>query len=171
MKPALYLNLWIPPDWKRIELVRKAVGFCVWAAFGRGDLRDSVAMVSAELLENAVKYSAPESEVHIGISEQDDQVVVAVTNAVEEGSSNIASLQKRLEWARSFPTTAEAYMAALSEVFDQNELAPAGEGGLGLVRIAYEGGCTIDFDARPGEVTVRAYRAIAGEAAPQSSER
>jgi hypothetical protein len=171
MKPPIQLELWIPPDWKRIELVRKAVGFCVWAAFGRGDLRDSVAMVSAELLENAVKYSVPNSEVRIVISEEDGQVVVAVTNEVEEGSTKIDSLKKRLEWAHSFPSPAEAYMAALSEVFDQNEVAPAGDGGLGLVRIAYEGGCSIDCDSdTPGQVTVRALRAVAGDAAPQSSE-
>ena len=171
MKTALRLELSIPPDWKRIELVRKAVGFCVWAAYGRGDLRDSVAMVSAELLENAVKYSVQNSEVRIAISEAEGQVVVAVTNEVEEGSPNIAALKKRLDWAHAFPTPAEAYMAALSEVFDQNEIAPAGEGGLGLVRIAYEGGCSIDCDSEtPGQLTVRALRPIAGESAPQSSD-
>jgi len=170
MRSTLQLDLWIPPDWKRIELVRKAVGFCVWAAFGRGDLRDSVAMVSAELLENAVKYSTPSSEVLISITEEPERIVVAVTNQVEEGSPNIRLLQKRLDWAHAFPTPAEAYMAALSEVFDQNETAPAGEGGLGLVRIAYEGGCTIDYDcATPGKVTVRAYRALTSDSMPPSA--
>ncbi|MCK6586573.1 MAG: hypothetical protein HUU21_03470 [Polyangiaceae bacterium] len=169
MTQALHLNLCIPPDWKRIELVRKAVGFCVWAAFGRGDLRDSVAMVSAELLENAVKYSTPSSEVAISIWEESDRVVVAVTNTVAEESPHIASLKRRLDWAHGFPSPAEAYMAALSEVFDQNGGVPSGQGGLGLVRIAYEGGCSIDCDsATDGKVTVRAFRAIAGDAAPTS---
>src|SRR5687768_9169205 len=154
MKTSLHLNLSIPPDWKRIELVRKAVGFCVWATFGRGDLRDSVSMVSAELLENAVKYSAPGGDVRLTITEEEDRLVIAVTNAVEEASPHVAMLKKRLDWARGFPTTAEAYMAALSEVFDRSESAPAGEGGLGLVRIAYEGSSSIDFDsATAGEVT------------------
>jgi len=172
MRPALHLNLWIPPDWKRIELVRKAVGFCVWAAFGRGDLRDSVSMVSAELLENAVKYSLSGSEVLISITEEAERVVVAVTNEVDDGSPHIALLRKRLDWAHAFSTPAEAYMAALSEVFDQNELAPSGEGGLGLVRIAYEGGCTIDCDTgTAGMVTVRALRPLAADVAPQSSQR
>jgi hypothetical protein len=169
MKTAIHLDLLIPPDWKRIELVRKAVGFCVWAAFGRGDLRDSVSMVSAELLENAVKYSTPSSEVSISVTEEPDRVVVAVTNEVEEGSPHIGLLKKRLDWAHAFPTPAEAYMAALSEVFDQNELAPSGEGGLGLVRIAYEGGCTLDYDCgTPGKVTVRAFRALTSDSMPPS---
>lgn len=171
MKTSLHLDLTIPPDWKRIELVRKAVGFCVWATFGRGDLRDSVAMVSAELLENAVKYSAPGRDVRLVIKEEGDRLVVAVTNAVEDTSPHVASLKKRLEWARAFPTPAEAYMAALSEVFDRNESAPSGEGGLGLVRIAYEGSSSIDFDsATSGEVTVRAFRAMAADAGPPSVE-
>lgn len=170
MRPALHLDLWIPPDWKRIELVRKAVGFCVWAAFGRGDLRDSVAMVSAELLENAVKYSTPNSHVFLSISEEAEHVVVAVTNTVEEDSPHITSLKRRLEWTHGFPTPAEAYMAALSEVFDQMGGGPSDEGGLGLVRIAYEGGCNIDCDsATAGTVTVRALRALAPDSSPSPS--
>ena len=160
MKTGIRLDLSIPPDWTRIELVRKAVGFCVWAVFGRGDLRDSLSMVSAELLENAVKYSAPDREVRLSITEEPDRLVVAVTNEVE-GDSHVTTLAHRLEWLRTFSSAADAYMAALSEVFDHKGEERAGEGGLGIVRIAYEGGCDLDCDtSKPGQVTVRASRAL-----------
>src|ERR1044072_1288571 len=118
MKTGLHLDLSIPPDWTRIELVRKAVGFCVWAVFGRGDLRDSLSMVSAELLENAVKYSAPDKDVYLSISEEPDKLVVSVTNTVDSTARHLTALKQRLEWLRTFPSAADAYMAALSEVFD-----------------------------------------------------
>jgi hypothetical protein len=160
MKTGIRLDLSIPPDWTRIELVRKAVGFCVWAVFGRGDLRDSLSMVSAELLENAVKYSAPDREVRLSITEEPDKLVVAVTNDVE-GDGHVTTLAQRLEWLRTFSSPADAYMAALSEVFDHKGEDRVGEGGLGIVRIAYEGGCNIDCDtSKPGQVTVRASRAL-----------
>lgn len=161
MKTGIRLDLSIPPDWTRIELVRKAVGFCVWAVFGRGDLRDSLSMVSAELLENAVKYSAPDREVRLSITEDPDKLVVAVTNEVEDGGQHLKALVQRLEWLRTFPSAADAYMAALSEVFDHKGDDRGGEGGLGIVRIAYEGGCALDCDtSTPGQVTVRASRAL-----------
>lgn len=160
MKTGIRLDLSIPPDWTRIELVRKAVGFCVWAVFGRGDLRDSLSMVSAELLENAVKYSAPDREVRLSITEEPDKLVVAVTNDVE-GDGHVTTLAQRLEWLKTFSSAADAYMAALSEVFDHKGEDRAGEGGLGIVRIAYEGGCNLDCDtSKPGQVTVRASRAL-----------
>lgn len=160
MKTGIRLDLSIPPDWTRIELVRKAVGFCVWAVFGRGDLRDSLSMVSAELLENAVKYSAPDRDVRLSITEEPDKLVVAVTNEVE-GDAHVTTLVQRLEWLKTFSSAADAYMAALSEVFDHKGEERAGEGGLGIVRIAYEGGCDLECDtSTPGQVTVRASRAL-----------
>jgi hypothetical protein len=161
MKTGIHLDLSIPPDWTRIELVRKAVGFCVWAVFGRGDLRDSLSMVSAELLENAVKYSAPDQQVHLAILEEPETLIVAVTNTVDNAAPHLAALTQRLEWLRTFPSAADAYMAALSEVFDHKDAERAGEGGLGIVRIAYEGGCVLDCDTSiPGQVTVRASRTL-----------
>ena len=118
-------------------------------------------MVSAELLENAVKYSTPEGKVHLSISEEGDQVVVAVTNEVINPTRNIPALKQRLDWLRTFPSAADAYMAALSEVFDHKGDENATEGGLGIVRIAYEGGCGLDCDmSQPGVVTVRASRSL-----------
>lgn len=161
MTTGLLLDLSIPADWTKIELVRKAVGFCVWAVFGRGDLRDSLSMVSAELLENAMKYSTPERDVRLLISQDAEKLVVSVTNEVESTSGHLATLKDRLTWIRGFGSAADAYMAALAEVFDHKEGDPTGEGGLGMVRIAYEGGCELSCDvSAPGKVTVRASRAL-----------
>lgn len=157
------------PSFELISIVRRFVSDFYKKMLNDADAVSRVALATHELLENAVKYSTPSSEVAISIWEESDRVVVAVTNTVAEESPHIASLKRRLDWAHGFPSPAEAYMAALSEVFDQNGGVPSGQGGLGLVRIAYEGGCSIDCDsATDGKVTVRAFRAIAGDAAPTS---
>jgi hypothetical protein len=164
---ALHLDLSLPPEWSRIDPTREAVGLLVLAMFGDDDLRDALAMVSEELLENAIKYCRPDSTVSISIRHEDDDVVVSVTNAVEEGAAHLEVLQKRLDWMRRFPSAAEAYAAAIGRVYERG--APAAgapvEAGLGIVRIAYEGRCAIDLDlSSPGQVTVHATCARPGPA-------
>ena len=149
----------MPSDWTRIELVRKGVGFFLWASYGRGDLRDSLSMVSAELLENAMKYAPPTEPITFALYEEGDRLVVTVKNAVDVSSHHVASLRERLAWIEGFPTASEAYMAALAEVFHHKE--GQGEGGLGMVRIAYEGGCELSCDTpEPGVLVVRASRPL-----------
>lgn len=151
---ALNLELDIPADWSRIDPAREAVGLLVLALFGDDDLRDALAMVSEELLENAIKYSKPGSAVGLTISHQDGGVNIAVSNAVDEGSKHLDALRERIAWLQSFPTPAEAYSAALARVYARTDRT---ETGLGIARIAYEGRCEISVhDAAPGRVTVTA---------------
>jgi hypothetical protein len=153
--PALRLDLSLPPEWARIDPTREAVGLLVLAMFGDDDLRDALAMVSEELLENAIKYSKADTTVSLSIHDEDGRVVVAVTNAVDERSGHIDLLRARLDWISGFPTAADAYGAAIGRVYERK--AAGGDGGLGIVRIAYEGRCGIDVDlSEPGKVTVRA---------------
>jgi hypothetical protein len=155
--PELRLELRFPPEWARIEPVRQAVRLCVAAMFGDDVVRDSIAMVCAELLENAVKYGrASASSVNLTLWQSREHIAIEVTNDVENESAHASALRDRIQWLRGFEDTAQAYMAALAEVYAQ----PAHEdvaSGLGIVRIAYEGGCTVDCDvSRVGSVTVRA---------------
>ena len=65
-------------------------------------------------------------------------------------------LQQRIAWIHTFASPGEAYMAALTTVYERAE-AQGGEGGLGLVRIAYEGGCELDcLSPAEGMLTVLA---------------
>jgi hypothetical protein len=181
MTKALDLSISIPIEWTRVELVRKAVGFCVYAVYGRGDLRDSISMVSAELLENAMKYAPPDGMVHYALfhertpapearsaPHESEGLVVTVKSGAPKGSRHVDALRERIAWIERFPSPAEAYMAALAEVFEHKE--GQGEGGLGLVRIAYEGGCKLSCNtSEPGVVLVRAARPLIDE--PEPSQR
>lgn len=158
---ALNVELSIPPEWSRIDPVRQAVGLCIAAVMSNDDLRDALGMVCAELLENAIKYGKPDPQgVRIGLHQrtfgEQTEVVLSVINAVEESSHHLAMLRQRIAWIRGFDSPAEAYMAALTTVYERAE-AQGGESGLGLVRIAYEGGCQLDCDSpSEGWLAVRA---------------
>jgi len=147
----LYVELHIPPEWSRIDPVRQAVGLCVAAVLGSEDLRDALGMVCAELLENAIKYGKPDPHgVRLVLQNKvigdHLEVTLSVSNAIERSSHHLEMLQQRIDWIRAFESPAEAYMAALTTVYERAE-TQGGEGGLGLVRIAYEGGCRLDCDA------------------------
>jgi len=158
---GLNVELCIPPEWSRIDPVRQAMGLCVAAVFGSDDLRDALGMVCAELMENAIKYGKPDPRgVSICLRERaaggQRELTLSITNAVEQSSHHLEVLRQRISWIRGFASPAEAYMAALTTVYERAE-TQGGEGGLGLVRIAYEGGCQLDCESpSDGVLTVRA---------------
>jgi hypothetical protein len=157
----MMVELCIPPEWARIDPVRQAVGLCVVAVFANDDLRDALGMVCAELLENAIKYGKPDPKgVLVRLVERQlgdrREVVLSVTNAVEEASHHLSALRQRISWIKSFASASEAYMAALTQVYERSD-AQGGESGLGLVRIAYEGNCSLDCEEPlEGFMSVRA---------------
>jgi hypothetical protein len=151
---ALNLELSLPAEWSKIDPTREAVGLLVLALFGNDDLRDALAMVSEELLENAIKYSRPGSTVGVAITDSDGGVVIAVTNVVDESSRHLTHLRERIDWIATFPSAADAYGAALARVYERKDRT---ETGLGIARIAYEGRCHLELELSvPGRVTVTA---------------
>jgi hypothetical protein len=154
----LQLVLHLDGEWQRIDSVREAVGYSVAATFGDADLRDSLAMVTAELLENALKYGDTAAGVQLSIVSEAEAVVVTVGNHVQAGSPHPAALQSRLDWLRQFENPFTAYTTALGQVYDRQ--GPDGtDSGLGFARIGYEGRCVVACDlSQPGFVTVTARR-------------
>lgn len=124
------------------------------AVFDDRDLRDSLGMVCAELLENAFKYgSADQTSVRLSLRQDGDQVVIAVTNAVDAGTAHARQLAERVAWVNEFGDPQRAYEAALARAYtDESDVS-----GLGLARILYEGGCALGCDlSAEGRVTVSA---------------
>lgn len=151
----LHLDLAVPTDWRRIDRVREAVGHCVAAVFADRDLCDALAMVSAELLENAFKYGSPDqTEVRVSVRQDGDRLVISVTNAVAAGTAHARLLAERVAWVNEFGDPQRAYEAALARAYTDESDAS----GLGLARILYEGGCALDCDtSTAGRVTVSAF--------------
>jgi hypothetical protein len=149
------LDLVLYADWDRIDFVREAVAKCTVAAFGDSELKSALAMVSAELLENALKYGQPERGVTISLGADAEHLIVTVGNFVEVSSQHPSALERRLTWIRRFADPYEAYLAALRDVYQGK--GPGMDGGLGIARISYEGRCQLVCDvSRPGFVQVTA---------------
>src|ERR1700733_15334011 len=114
----LRLEASVVPDWSNIDPLREAIGRLVGVLLGDEE-SDAVAMVSCELLENAVKFGRRgASVVGLSIAHRGGAVVVRVTNAVDEGSADVTALKQRLDWLRSFDDPADAYMQLLGTVFE-----------------------------------------------------
>jgi hypothetical protein len=154
MTAALSLAVELQPEWRNVTRASEAVALLVLGTYGDDDLRDAIAMVSAELLENAIKYADPQQLVRLTIRDDAMAIIVEVTNAVVQ-PEEIQRLAARLDWLRNQPDPASAWVEALSLATTATNVPE--RPGLGILRIAYEGGSRFDYDvSEPGHLTVRA---------------
>lgn len=156
--PALHVSMVVDRDWANIDRIRVAVSQAILAVFGDLESRDALAMVAAELLENAIKYAAPQATtVRVAVYDMSRDIVVAVSNEVSDDAAE--RLRRRVEWVRAFSSGEEAYLAAICEAYQAND-AQGASPGLGLARVVHEGGCELHLEAREAQVTLRASRCV-----------
>ena len=148
---VLLLLMTVVPQWEEVERVRTAVHACLVAPYDV-EIADAVSMAAAELAENGVKYGTG-GDVIIALRELPGAVEVSVTNDTLASGS----LEAKVAWIRERESPEEAYRQALEGVVLAGIVQ---SGGLGLVRIVYEGGCELAVDQQGGRVTVRAKRTV-----------
>jgi len=139
------LELTVPPEWGAVRAVW-APSRAVLERTGLGpDEAYALAMVSQELLENAVKYGAfgPGDSVQLQVWLDGDEVTVEVRSKVGVDDAHLRRFDQTVQWIRSFQDPFEAYVERLKAVSAQPYAH--GQSGLGLTRIAYEGRCALDF--------------------------
>jgi hypothetical protein len=128
-------------DWANVSLLVTSVQNCFNAMFGTVDGSQMVAMVAGELLENAIKYgdwSARTHHLRLMVSGSKDRARVTVENPAD--ATNVAELQRTLDWISGYATAEAAYRARLLALA---QTAETDVSKLGLVRLAYEGRCEI----------------------------
>jgi two-component sensor histidine kinase len=155
--PTYQFSIDVPVEnrWDNVERVRSAVQYCFEAVFRDIAGRDAIAMVTGELVENAIKYgdwSAGRGIFRLRVWGDHERAAVAVTNAVSASSGGVAKVKEVIDFIVAQPTPLHAYQARLVAV------AGNGGSGLGLVRVAYEGGCSLTMSADGDEMTVTAER-------------
>jgi hypothetical protein len=143
-------------EWSNVTLLVTSVQNCFHAMFG--DVADShnVAMVTGELLENAIKYgdwSSPSDEhrLRLRVSGSPDRARITVENPATPES--YADLQATLAWLAKFPSPDEAYRARLLALASTTDPDVSK---LGIVRIAHEGRCTVQASYAEGSVRISA---------------
>jgi hypothetical protein len=143
--------------WENVDLLRTSVQSCFTAVFQNVDGCNAISMVTGELLENAVKYgawSATSGPFRLRVEGNAGRAVVTVENPCATADDpNVAALLGVVRWLRGYPDAAEAYRARLLEIASSPREHASG---LGLVRVAYEGGCTLS-----AEVTDQLVRVVA----------
>jgi hypothetical protein len=130
-------------EWASAERLRASVGNCLLAVLGDADASRAVALVTAELAENAIKYgrwTGAQSTFRVRVWGEPPRAHVSVESPVDPDPASTARLFDTLRWIAGFSSAAEAYQARLLEI-----AGAAGADGsrLGLVRLAYEAGCTL----------------------------
>ena len=134
------IDLPVRNEWKNVDLLRTSVQNCFIAVFSDVDGCHSLAMVTGELVENAVKYgdwSGDERCFRLRVHGEERHAYVAVENPIRDGDQSVHRLLATIERIQSYGNPEAAYRARLLELASEAE--DAGQSGLGLVRVAYEG--------------------------------
>jgi hypothetical protein len=152
------IDLPVRSEWANVDLLRTSVQNCFTAIFSDIEGCHSLAMVTGELIENAIKYGdwsgTDEQRFHLRVWGEGRSAHVSVENPVQSGDSNAAEVLRTLGWMRNFASPIEAYRAKLLEIAEADR-AP-GNSKLGLVRIAYEGNCQLSAELVRGILRVQA---------------
>ena len=140
------LELQFLPDW---DTIQQAWDPCMRYLGERGldsDAAYALCMVTQELLENAVKYGAfgaGEERIGLQLSGGTGAVTIEVQSPLDTDPTRLQQLDTMIQWIRGFQSPFEAYVGRLKEVAGRSW--ENCESGLGLVRMAYEGQCILDF--------------------------
>lgn len=141
-------------EWANVDLIVTSVQNCFCAMFANIDGSHAIATVAGELLENAIKYGEWKgAHLRLRITGQKGSATVIVENPCSDPAS-VELIRSTITWIEGFASAKEAYCAKLLEVGARP--AKGTMSGLGLVRIAYEGGCKLEAVVDGPLVSVRA---------------
>lgn len=152
--PSFHLELPIGPEWKSIDRLHSTIARGAGAVPLDEQLCQTLAMVASELVENAVKYGdwSRAKMAALAVSPRatpaGDVIDIEVTNPIRSEAEHEA-VQATLAWISGFASPREAYIARIRELAE--EVEPE-QNRLGLVRVAYEGGCQLEATLLPGRM-------------------
>lgn len=147
--PALIptrIELRLPFRWEAIEPARQSIVAALQARFDDPLLAEKLAMAASELLENAIKYGSP-SPVDLMLHQHAERLWLSVANAVLPESPVVTALMERIEYIRQCQDARAAYVQAMTQIYQQGVASMSStQSTLGLLRIAAEGGCELQYD-------------------------
>jgi hypothetical protein len=152
------IDMTVRNEWRNVDLLRTSVQNCFTAVFADVDGCHAIAMVTGELLENALKYgdwvSGDRAMFRLRVHGRANQVVeVSVQNPLKD-EAHASTLLKAVEWINGFQKPEQAYRARMLQIAQNDEDTQPSR--LGLVRIAFEGNCRLEAKVVDGTVTVTA---------------
>jgi len=143
-----YIELKFGPRWKYIAVVRAFIQNFLVIGFPDDTRADKIAMAASELLENAVKYAVgEETRIKVGLSAKNGDVDISVSNRASPEA--VAGLKSTWETVMTGEPLA-AYVQMMREAATRSD----GKSQLGLVRIRYETGGTMELKIDGDLVTI-----------------
>jgi hypothetical protein len=152
------IDLPVRSEWANVDLLRTSVQNCFTAIFSDIEGCHSLAMVTGELIENAIKYGdwggTNEQRFRLRVWGEGRSAHISVENPVRTDDPHADEVMNTLGWMQGFPTSIDAYRAKLLEIAAADR--QPGNSKLGLVRIAYEGNCMLSAELSRGVLRVQA---------------
>src|SRR5574340_1090877 len=113
----------LPPDWDAAKkLWDESKRFFADAGLD-ADESYALAMTTAELLENAIKYGdwkrAPTEQVMLALEVAGRAVTVEVQSPVADDADALRKLDDQIQWMRGFQSPFEAYVERLKQLSSQ----------------------------------------------------
>ena len=136
----------IDPAWDEIEKARNQISRFLIDQHISEDYVQAATMIFSELIENGVKYgkflSGDHVEIHVNID--DHLITIEVIHPIDTADrAHLKELDEMIQWIRGYQDPFEAYIEKLKKI--AKKPIEDKKSGLGLVRIAYEGGAILDF--------------------------
>ena len=136
----------IRPAWNEIKKARNQISRILIDQSISEDRVHAATMIYSELIENGVKYgkfsSGDHIETHINID--DHLITIEVIHPIDtDDRVHLRELDEMIQWIRGYQDPFEAYIEKLKKIAKMP--IEDKKSGLGLVRIAYEGGAILDF--------------------------
>jgi hypothetical protein len=150
----LQFHISFVPKWRGIELLRNSIDGILEAGQIDSDMREAISMVSTELMDNGYKHGLCEdTPINYELDILDGRVAVSVSNHFSQATEqNIEALNKAIAWIETYDNPLDAYIQKMKSLYNEEE---PGASGLGLVRIVYEGQCSLSCQVDPENELLR----------------
>jgi len=142
---AFAIDLPVRSEWRNIDVLRTSVQGCMRAMIADAEACERLAMITSELLENAVKYGdwkSHELPLRLHIAGHGPTIRISVWSPVTRDSPRLDELFTTLAWLKGFASPAEAYQTRMLALAEGSAEKMGSK--LGLLRIAYEGNCRLE---------------------------
>ncbi len=153
------ISIVIKPTWHLVKEVQEKTEKFMQEKKMSSDIIEVSVMCSTELIENAVKYGAEKpdgSSIDFDLQATDDTVEIIVSNGYHD-DQDLKNVIKHIDKIKASEDPAALYIERLQELLDNPK---PGVSQLGLYRIAYEGGFTLDYRHSDMALTIIAKRKI-----------
>jgi len=144
MNEELLISYSFQPSWKYVEEIRGKTQEFLFERVENKDLHYDTIMCVSELAENAIKYGTEKpdgSPIDFNFFFHDDTIFIQISNGILS-KDHLENVQHVIDKIKASDNPGELYIDRLKELMESPH---PGESQLGLYRIVYEGGFSLDY--------------------------